>query len=725
MLWDVCIFFWGFLMPARFIIRHRCFYRSRLYFPVLKGNPGFCKEVEKITSLFPNLDGVEARPRTGSLILQHFKGFSDFSAIALEVENIHKKFSLSSAASSFSPRNTVKKSYHVSGLTLLFSGAYLIYLSLKRVVFTPLSSSLLQLPVMMTLVLAWPVQRQALDNLKKNGRPDMGMISTGLLYYSLFAGNILTAYTIFWLFNLSGWLENRIQKRTRQTIRELLMAREESVWLQKDGAEIEVKVETLQPGDIVILRLGSVVPVDGVILEGEAFIDESMLTGEAQAVPREAGERVLSGTVVSGGEIVVKAEKTGEETRLAGIVRMVEIAENDPGDLQRFSHRLSQTMVPISLGIATLGFLLTGDLMQAMALFVIGCPCVLRLSSSVAVSSQVARASQEGILIKGGRYLELAAQMDTLIVDKTGTLTVAGGQQLEITVLDHRFTQIYLLQLAAGMQQTWPHPAGQSLLTMVKEEGGKPVTMEQSSFTVGKGVRATFDGEEILFGSYSFLTESGVTFSAAKKKVITEANNSSASRLFLARKGQCLAFFTARQEFRGGEAQALAKLRTGGIKHLVLLSGDTAESVETTGKSFGFDEVLVGQSPENKADWIAAYRQKHPGAIIGMVGDGINDAPAFAAADIGFAIADGGSDVIVEYGDIVIQYGGLSQVARLQELAVETKEKIGRGYVTAIGLNSLALAGTAFGLVSPLTGALFHNGVTVAVVGYAAAGKKE
>ncbi len=710
-------------MPVRFTVRHHSFYRSRLHLPLLKGNAALCREVAKRADLFPAIDHLEARPRTGSLILLHRQGFADFKIVVAAIETMGEKF----AAPPVSPtlqKQTGRKRYHVSGFSLLCSGLYLLYHSVKRVVTAAVPFSLFQLPALITLGLAWPIQRQAVDNLRKNGRPDMGMISTGLLYYSLFAGNVLAAYTIFWLFNLSSWLESRIQRRTRQTIRDMLLTREESVWLQRNGAEIEVAASSLQPGDRIVLRLGSVVPVDGIIRQGQAFIDESLLTGEAQAMARTVGDQVLSGTVVSGGEIVVTAEKTGEETRIAGIVRMVETAENDPGDMQRFSQRLSQTMVPLSIGIATAGFLITGNMMQAMALVVIGCPCVLRLSSSVAVSTQVARASQEGILIKGGRYLELAARMDTLVVDKTGTLTVTDGQQPDITVLDHRFSRQDLLQLAASMQQVWPHPAGRQLQTMAAAEGLELLPLEKAAFTVGAGVGALLDGEEILFGSKSFLIDAGVPFPADKQKIIAQYEGSG-SRLLLARNGQCLALFTAGHKLRGGERAALARLRTGGIRHLVLLSGDSANSVENIGRELGFDLVLGGRSPEEKAAWITAYRQKNPAAIIGMVGDGINDTPAFAAADIGIAIADGGADVTVEYGDIVVQYGGITQVARLQELAMETERKIKKGYSAAIGLNSLAIVGTASGLFSPLTGALIHNGITVAVVGYAAAGRRQ
>lgn len=709
-------------MSASFTLRHRCFHRTRLQFVCLKNNPALCRQVENELHSFPGIDALEARPRSGSLILLHFEGFSALEGIIDKVELLEKTVGTGSR-SPFRPlpakEDSCRKRYHVSGLTLLVSGAYLLYLSLKRLLLPLTPVKLLQLPVLVTLRLAWPVQRQSFDNLKATGRPDMGLISTALLYYSLLVGNVLTAYTIFWLFNLSSWLESHIQRRTRQTIREMLLARSGMVWLLEDGVEIETEASTLQPGDRIVLRLGDIVPIDGVICQGHAFLDESMLTGESRAVLREEGAQVLSGTVVRGGEIVVEAEKTGEETRLAGIVRIVESAENDPGELQRLSLRISRGMFPVSLGIAAVGFLFTGNMMQALALLVITCPCALRLSSSVTVSSTMAASSREGILVKGGRYLELAARMDTLIVDKTGTLTVAGEEEPTFAVLDRRLSGERLLQLAASLQRLWPHPAGRRLLEMAEERGLELLPLTASEYRVGGGVRAEWNGEPLLLGSEQFLEQEGVVFSSARRKIVAEKYESG-SRLFLARKNECVAFFSFRQRLRHGVEEALAALRASGIERLVLLSGDSAEGVAAAGASAGFDEVLSGQTPEQKAEWIAGYRHAHPEAVIGMVGDGINDTPAFAAADISFAVADGGSEVTVEYGDVVLQYGGVEKVARLYDLAVDADRTVKRSYAMAIGLNSLALAGTVAGVFSPLAGALLHNGVTVMVVGYAA-----
>ncbi len=711
-------------MKIPFILRHRCFHRTRLQYACLKNNRSLCHHLEDELLGQYGVVRVEARPQTGSLILCHPQGLADLQQIIVKVEQACGSFVPMRQKNSVEQKdadNLAKKKRHVSGLTLVVSGLYLLYLFLKRV-FVTQPASLLPLPALVTVALSWPIQRQATENLKKTGRPDMGLISTVLLYSSLAMGNVLTSYTIFWLFNLSSWLESLIQNRTRQTIREMLLARDDKVWLVKDGGEFEVKADILQPGDKIVLRLGSVVPVDGRIRKGQAFVDESMLTGESQPIVRRQGERVLSGTVIREGEIVVEAEKTGEETRLAGIVRMVESAEKDPGELQRFSHQLSQAMVPVSLGIVTAGFLFTGSLMQAITLLIIACPCALRLSSSVAVSSTMAASSREGILVKGGRYLEQAAQIETLIVDKTGTLTLVDDESLEITVLDRRFREEKLLQLAASLQRTWPHPTGRKLLKLVAKQGIELLYAEVLEFEVGRGIRACIDDNEILLGSEKFLKNAGVSFSARKQKILAE-DNGKPNQLFLAYRGNCLAVFSSAQHFRGQEKEALAKLRANGIQQLVLLSGDLTKKAEEVGISLGFDEVLGGQSPEEKARWITRYRDTHPQAVIAMVGDGINDTPAFASADISFAIADGGSDVTIEYGDIVLQYGGLEKVARLHELAVGMNQTIKQSYGMAISLNFLLLLGIVTGLVPPLTGALIHNGVTVGVVGYAA-GKK-
>lgn len=717
-------------MKLKYKIRQRRPYRTRLQFHGLRNNPQFCAKLEGYLSGLEGVVSADVRPASGSIILCHPKRYIPVDEIVSLVRSeavtafaghlelppgAKKTFPLATAT--HVKQETV---YHISGFSLIVSGAYLTYLYLKRVslftLVTPIAA-LWSLPVMATFVLSLPIQRQAIDNFKESGKPDMGMISTGLLYLSLVTGSVLSSYTVFWLFNLSGWLESKIKTRTRQTIRDMFSAKANTAWLLVEGTEVETAVADLRVDDIIVLRFGCSIPVDGVIIDGGVLINESTLTGESVPAHKAAGDFVLAGTIIEDGEIRVRVEKTGEETRLAAIVRLIENAENEPGDLQLTSRRFSQLMVPVALSLAGAVFFFTGNLVQAMAVLIITCPCSLRLSTSVAISSAMARAAEEGILVKGGRFIETAGKVNVLVVDKTGTLTHTRSSKVEVSIFDRRYQERTLIQLAASTQKIWPHPVGQCILDKAKELGTELLTCSDAKFFVGRGIRATINGKEIVFGSMDFLEELGLERVARDKSSL--GSDCTNGQLYLVKEGKLLAGFMAHQNVRADVEEAIFRLRKSGVNDLILLSGDVQSGTEELGDKLGFDRVLWQQSPEDKAYWINKYREENSGKVIAMVGDGVNDTPAFAASDLSISIADGGSDITVEYSDVVLQSGGLEKVADLVELGRSTDETLKRSYSIAIGLNLLTLAGTSFGYIVPVVGALFHNLITLLAVGNA------
>lgn len=718
-------------MKPGYRLRHRLSCRTRIQFHGLVRNPELCFKVETRLIQLAELESVAVRPLTGSIILTHPSSAISIQEIVSAVYSVNKSSSGKSTALELRPVKERSRSnlsakkeepvYHVSGLSLIVSGAYLIFLYLKRVSLAALSISpvgLLTLPAAVTLALSFPIQRQAFDNLSRTGKPDMGLISTGLLYASLVTGNILSSFTIFWLFNLSGWLESKIKIRTRQTIRDMFAAKTDTVWLLVGGSEVETSVSDLVLGDIIILRFGSSIPADGVIIEGEALVNESTLTGESVPAYKVQNDLVLAGTMVEEGEISVRVEKTGDETRLAAIIRLIENAENDPGELQLTSRRFSQLMVPVSLSLAGGVFIITGNLVQAMAILIITCPCSLRLSTSVAISTAMAKAAEDGILVKGGRFIEAAGKVDVLAVDKTGTLTKVKSSSVEIHPFDRRFSEKTIIQLAASTQKVWPHPVGQSILDKANDMELDLLPCREAQFLVGRGVSVRINGDLIYFGSKEFLDEKGVE--NIDGKLAEERSTLADKHLFLAKGDKVIAAFKADQTLVNGADKAVQRLRRSGVNDIALLSGDVRGRTENLGDSLGFDTVKWKQSPEDKAYWINNYKKQSPDSVIAMVGDGINDTPAFAASDLSISIADGGSDITVEYSDVVLQSGGLEKVADLIELGRSTDLTLKRSYTIAIGLNLVALVGTSLGFIAPVAGAIFHNVITILAVGNAA-----
>lgn len=713
----------------KYILRHKKPYRTRIQFPSLRHDHGLCKAVQKELSSLDGTVRVVARPSSGSIIVSHPAADLSVASIVAAVHSARDAYLAGGKIgkgkrveerSQEGPKALGKKNgYHLSGRSLIASGIYLAYLYFKRVTLfaAVTATSLISLPALVTLAISLPIQKQAIDNLRRTGKPDTGIISATLLYFSLLSGNILSTYTVFWLFNLSGWIESKIKRNTRQTIRQMLAGKKEKAWLVKDGCEIEVEAADLKPGDIIVLRLGNKVMVDGRIVSGTACINESALTGEPMPARKSHGQEVFSGTTVVEGEIQVEALKTGENTRLASIIRLIENVENDQGELQLTSNRFSQLLVPFSLSLAAITFLITGNVLQAMAMLIITCPCAIRLSTSVAISSAMAKAVEEGILVKGGRFIETAGKVDALVVDKTGTLTVTGTREVRIYHYDKRYKDTTLLCLAAGAQIIWPHPVGKAIVEKVAELELRTTLVEDATFTVGKGVRGRVGGQELVFGSRQFLEEQQISLG---KQPIESEKESCTPQLFLAMDGRLLAGFSALQRIREKSVEAIARLRRLGVGQIVLLSGDQKQGTLELGEQLGVDHARWQQSPEDKAYWISKMRKSDSGQVIAMVGDGINDTPAFAASDLSISIGDTGADITVEYSDVVLQSGGLDRVADLFEIGRKTDQTLKQSYFLAISLNLFTLMATGLGLFTPVAGALVHNCITVAAVGNAA-----
>lgn len=618
----------------------------------------------------------------------------------------------------------VERKYHVSGMTLILSGLYLLYLSVRRVMGvvalpTTMVARLTALPTIATLWLSLPIQRQAVTNLKRTGKPDMGLMSVGLLYLAMLTGTVLAAFSVFWLFNLSSWMESRIRTRTRRAVREMLSGNVKTAWLIQGDVEIEVDVESLRPGDMIGLRIGSTVPVDGTVITGSALVDESTISGESMPVSKGVDDAVLAGTVISDGRLRVRVDRAGEETRLAAIIRLIENAEKDPGQLQRMSEHFSRSMVPVSLGLAATAFVLTGNLLQAMAVLMITCPCALRLSTSVAVSVAMSSGAKKGILVKGGRYIETAGQVTVLVLDKTGTLTHTSSEIVGIDLYDRRFRERTLLQLAASVQGQWQHPLSRAIRKKAEQENIPLRSCEDKELIVGKGVWGRVDGKKILVGSRAFLESQQVSF-----KTLFAAGEQGLGSLYIARERQLLGLLRVRSVIRDDVEGAVKRIRSLGIDRIVLLTGDQKAGVEGMKELFGFDELHWELSPEDKAEWIRCRREENPDDVIAMVGDGINDTPAFAMADLSMAIGDGGADVTVEFADIVLQRGGIDRVVETLILGRESLRTIKESYALAIGANGVILALTVTGVLMPVAGALFHNMTTVAAVTHAASLRK-
>ncbi|PIE73625.1 MAG: hypothetical protein CSA20_02125 [Deltaproteobacteria bacterium] len=703
-----------------YIIRHQKPYRTRLTFAVLKGHYLLCRKVqEELASAIEGCERVQVKPPSGSVILEHAKG----PVPCAEIENVVRKMleKVPERGRHKDREEIQQHRNHVSATGLIVTGIYLLYLGIKRwltgspVTAPAIISRFISLPALTALWLSIPIQRQAIDNFRESGKPDTGMISTALLYVSIAMGNVLAVFTIFWLYNVSNWLEQRIQVRTRRAVREMLTGKSTTAWLLKDGIEIEVETSSLQSGDIISLQSGNRVPVDGVVEGGVAVINESTLTGEELPVEKSTGAQVFAGTMVEEGALQVKVAKTGEETRLASILRIIENAEQDIGELQRTSRMLSIKLVPYTLGLAAAAFLLTGNPIVAVTVLIVTCPCALRLSTSVTISAAMSNGAQNGIFIKGGRYVETAGRVNVLVLDKTGTITDPVSEVHHIEAFGTTYGPEDILQLAASVQKTWQHPLGRAVMHRAKEDGIVRLPCDQAQLVVGRGIKATVSGREVLVGSCRFMQEhdvAGIQGAAEREAVLSPG----AGLLYVASSGQLIGSIETGSPLRENMTTIVEQLKAIGFARVVLLTGDSETGARVIRKQLSFDEVHYQQSPEDKAAWISSWKKMHPHDVVAMVGDGVNDTPAFAIADLSLAIGHNGADIAMEYADIVLHSGEAEQLISTFTLGQEAIRLIRQNHALAIGLNGLTLAGMLTNVISPVSGALVHNLITFGVV---------
>ncbi len=507
---------------------------------------------------------------------------------------------------------------------------------------------------------------------------------------------------------LGKWLEARAKRQTTDAIRALNALRPATARVQRAGAELELPVAQVVVGDLVVVRPGERIPVDGDIVEGSSHVDESLITGESLPVTKGAGDHVTGGAINSEGLLLVKTTAIGTETTLARIIRLVESAQAGKAPIQRIVDRVSAVFVPVVLGIALLTFLgwwgATGEvepaLINAVAVLVIACPCALGLATPTAIMAGTGVAARHGILIKDAQALELAHSVRAVALDKTGTLT-EGRPALVAVLPAGPSSRSEVLSLAAGLQQTSEHPLARAVMAAARDDALTVPDAQQAQALPGRGVQALVQGRALALGSSRLLDELG----AARGALAAEAER-------LEREGRTVSWLVERapdgarllgllafgDTVKPAAAQAIKRLHALGIR-TIMLTGDNEGSARAVARELGIDEVRANVLPGDKAAAVQALRASAD--RVAMVGDGINDAPALAAADVGIAMATG-TDVAMETAGITLMRGDPRLVADAVDISRRTYAKIKQNLWWAFGYNVLGIPLAAFGLLNPV-----------------------
>ena len=521
---------------------------------------------------------------------------------------------------------------------------------------------------------------------------------------------------------LGKYLEAKSKLKTGDAIQKLMALQAKDAWVIRDGKEIRVAISDVKVGEELRVKPGERIPVDGEVTEGSSYVDESMLTGEPVAVLKEMGGRVTAGTLNTKGSFIFKAARVGEDTVLSHIVKMVEEAQSSKAPIQALADKISAVFVPVVLAIALLsfvGWMVVGNFSFALVSFVgvlvISCPCALGLATPTAIVVGVGKGAKEGILVKDAATLELLSTVDTLVVDKTGTLTV-GKPELVSTLNFSERKEDMLLSLLASLEQLSEHPLAHALVASAKAQDLVLKKVEDFEAVKGKGVRGRMQGKLYLAGSLAFMESEKVhmkSLSAELKKEIETQTRKGQTPLYFAEDGELLATYFVADALRENTKAVVAQLKKRGYR-VIMLTGDMKSTAEAIGQEAGVDEVMAELMPADKLKKIKELQKA--GARVAMVGDGVNDAPALAQADVGIAMSTG-SDIAIESAGMTLLHGDIGKLAKALRLSQLTMQGIHQNLFWAFFYNVVGIP-LASGILFPLTGWLLSPVIAGAAMAF-------
>ena len=691
--------------------------RMRVQVGWVRSNSRRAVAVEEAVDRQNGVRAVHAYPHTGSVVVWYSPRRCDREAVLAAITSAeHVAAELIPART---PRSADVRNTEV--LRMAIGGTALALLGLRRYAFNrpPLLGPTGRLVATgATVFMGYPFLRGALRSLR-SGRAGTDALVTAATVASLVLRENVVALTVLWLLNIGEYLQDLTLRRTRRAISDLLRGTADTAWIrladgEQKGTEVQVPIDTIQIGDDVVVHDHVAIPVDGDVVDGEAVVDQSAITGETLPVSIVAGSTVHAGSVVLRGRLVVRARAVGNETTIGRIISRVEEAQLDRAPIQTVGENFSRRFVPISFIVSAITLALTGDVRRAMTMLLIACPCAVGLATPTAISAAIGNGARRGILIKGGSHLEQAGRVDAIVFDKTGTLTVGRPVVTNIIALHKDWQPEQVLAYAASSELHSRHPLAEAVIRSTEERRIIIPPHEECEVLVGLGMRTWADGRTLLLGSPSLLRSENVKVSKKAADWVDTLRRQAETPLLLAVDGTLVGLISLRDEVRLEAPDVLKKLRSNGIRRIVMLTGDHPDIASVVAGELGIDEWRAEVLPEDKLEVVRQLQDE--GYIVGMVGDGINDAPALAAANIGIAMGLAGTDVAVETADVALANDDLNRLLDVGDLGARAVEVIRQNYGMSIAVNAAGLLIGAGGALSPVLAAILHNASSVAVV---------
>ena len=531
---------------------------------------------------------------------------------------------------------------------------------------------------------------------------------------AIFIGDLFAAGEVAFIMAIGGILEDKTAERAQKGLKKLIsLAPQQGRRIITDGKEETVKAEEIRRNDRIRILPGETIPVDGEIISGNTSVDQSVITGESLPVDKAAGDSVFCGTINRFGAIDIKATKIGEDSSLQKLIRMVQEAENNKAPMQRITDKWASWLVPVALLIAVITYIATTDIVRAVTVLVVFCPCALVLATPTAIMAAIGQATKYGVIIKSGDALERMGKVDCITFDKTGTLTYGNLAVSDIISFAPELSKNELLRLTASVEVLSEHPLAKAIAAYAKEQSAAILSVNDFAMIPGKGVRANVQGEIILCGNRKWLEACNVEFDDTVSEPLKHLREQGKAAIVVAKENKCIGVIALSDTLRENAKSMIQELNHMHTE-VVLLTGDHAQTANYFAEQVGITSVHSELLPEEKAKEIQRLQQA--GKNICMIGDGVNDAPALKTANVGVAMGSMGSDIAVEAADIALMSDDISKIPYLKRLSNATVKTIKFSICLSLTINFAAIILSVIGLLTPTTGALVHNGGSVLVV---------
>lgn len=541
---------------------------------------------------------------------------------------------------------------------------------------------------------------------------EVAVLDASAIGISVLRGDFNTAASVMFLLGVGETLEEWTHKKSVGDLARSMSLNVSKVWLKSEEQEVLVDSRKIKEGDNIVVHMGNVIPFDGVVCEGEGMVNQSSLTGEPLPVLKKAGGYVYAGSVLEEGELTFTVKKAGGSSRYEKIVEMIEESEKLKSSLEGKAERLADRLVPVTFAGTALTWLFTRNITKALAVLMVDFSCALKLTMPIAVLSAIRQAGSYDITVKGGKFLEAVAEAETIVLDKTGTLTKA-MPTVKMIVPFCEAGENELLRIAACLEEHFPHSMAKAVVSAAKKAGLEHEEMHSKvEYIVAHGISSSIEGKRVFIGSAHFIFDDEKCTVPKEYQKQFESLPEEYSHLYLAIDGVLAAVICIEDPLREESASVVRALKGAGFQKVVMMTGDNERTAAFIARKAGVDEYYSEVLPEDKAMFIE--KEKAKGKKVLMVGDGINDSPALSAADAGIAVSDG-SELAREIADITIPADNLYQIVRLNYLSQALMRRINRNYKEIVGINTLLILLGVGGMIQPTTTAMFHNMSTIAI----------